>query len=112
MKDQYNFFINLDIEDWYKRIKQNQHNKESESVHKILNHIKTTIVIANVYTFNFKKSFQLVSLWSSNLEPELGGILKKWHKLGTAPWPLICYVIRIREFIKSYLPYYIRIFKK
>ena len=111
MKDRYNFFVDLDIDDWFKRIKKN-HSSDKNTVNKILNHIKTTIVVANVYTYNFDKSYSLVGLWNKDLESGLGGVLKKWHKLGKMMWPVISVVFRFREFLKSYISYYIRVFKK
>jgi len=111
MKDRYNFFVDLDIDDWFRRIKQN-HKESSKSTDKILNHIKTTIVVSNVYTFNFKQSYKLVKLWESNLESGLGGVLRKWHKLGKITWPIISIVFRLREFSKSYISYFIRVLKK
>lgn len=112
MNIRYNFFVNLDIDDWFKRIKSNLKDNDTKSVHKILDHIKTTIVVSNVYTFKFKESYELVKLWNENLEPGLGGVLKKWHKLGKLFWPIVSLLFRVREFMKSYMFYYIRLLKK
>ena len=112
MKDRYKFFVDLDIDDWFKRIKENINEENEQSVKKILNHIKTTVVIANVYVYNTDKSYELVDLWKDDLETGLGGVLKRWHKLGKIFWPFISVIIRLREMMKSYISYYIRIFKK
>lgn len=111
LKRRYNFFSSLEIDEWTKRI-DSRITKKNNSYYKVVNHIKNTIVISNVYSFNFSRSYNQVAIWNDDLESGLGGVLKKWHKFGKLLWPVISIVFRVREFIKSYISYYIRMIKK
>lgn len=107
MKKRYDFFKDLRIEDWSKRIDSNIKIKDN-SYKKIINHIKTTIAVSNVYTYNFKKSYKLSRLWKDDLEKGLGGLLGKASNYNFIFWPFVCFTLRVREFFKSYISYILR----
>lgn len=107
MKKRYNFFKDLSINDWSKRIDSNIKTKD-ESYYKIINHIKTTIAVSNAYTFNFKKSYELSKLWKDDLEKGLGGLLGKASSYSYFLWPFVCLALRFREYLKSYISFFLR----
>jgi len=107
MKNRYAFFKDLSIDEWSKRIDSNLDAK-NDSYKKVINHIKTTITVSNAYTFNFKKSYVLAKNWNKDLEKGLGGLLAKFSGMNFIFWPMICMVLRFREYLKSYLSYILR----
>lgn len=108
MQGRYEFFADLQIEEWSKRIDSRIGKEQSRSYRKIVNHIKTTIAIANAYTLRYKESYDLVGKWKNDLEPGLGGVLCKGHSFGKIIWPGICLALRVREFFKSYMSHFLR----
>jgi glycosyltransferase involved in cell wall biosynthesis len=108
MQDRYEFFSDLKIEEWSKRIDRQIGEEQSQSYKKIVNHIKTTIATANAYILRYKESYKLVGMWKNDLEPGLGGVLRKGHALGRFIWPGICMALKIREFFKSYMFHFLR----
>lgn len=112
MQSRYAFFADLNINDWSNRIDSRINNEQKKSYKKITNHIKTTIAIANAYTLRYSASYRLVMLWKNDLEKGLGGVLCKGHSFGKLIWPGVCIALKIREYLKSYISYYLRIIKK
>lgn len=108
MKGRYDFFANLQINEWSKRIESKIGGEQSQAYEKIVNHIKSTIVIANAYTLRFKASYRLAGIWLNDLESGLSGILRIGYRLGKFTWPIVCLSLRIREFLKSYISHMLR----
>ncbi|WP_153015099.1 hypothetical protein [Sulfurovum riftiae] len=108
MKSRYEFFADLQIDEWSKRIDSRINKNQNQSYWKIINHIRTTVAIANAYTLRYQESYKLVSIWKNSLEPGLGDVLRRGHSFGKFTWPFVCILLRVREFLKSYISYFLR----
>lgn len=112
MKDRYDFFKNLSYEVWESRIKDNILLEQKISFQKIENHIITTIAIAKAYSLQYEESRLFIQQHQSHLENGIGSVLKKGLYIGKLLWPLVCLTLRVREFLKSYFSYYVRVSMK
>jgi glycosyltransferase involved in cell wall biosynthesis len=104
IKRRYMFFRNMEVEDWARRVRPRLNNPESlEGFQRVLKRIALTIILANTYTFRFKKSYRLANEYKDDLGSGLGSVLRLGIRGGPLLWPLVCLALRLREITKAYL---------
>jgi len=104
IKRRYMFFRNMEVEDWARRVRPRLTDPESlEGFKQVLNRIALTIILANAYTFRFKKSYRLARQHKDSLGSGLGSVLRLGIMGGSLLWPVICVTLRLREIIKAYI---------
>jgi len=107
----FNFIKTMELDEWAKRIRPRLKSEVSNiAFENFLNYILTTIIFANAYMLDYKRSYQLTKNNIDRIDNRgWGKALLMGYRMGKVSWPLICIGLRYREFFKAQIHYLKRI---
>lgn len=102
IRQRFSVFGQMHLSDWEERILPRLAEGDRKGFQGIRSHIATILAVANAYSLNFRRSYDISHTWRKELDPGLGTVLRYGAMCGPILFPLFCLAIRFREYLKTY----------